>query len=64
MKTKDYQIFERREGYWVIAHVVGETPSGLQSGITDYQHRYKYYDCGFPQNQTGLTCDLKRYYKL
>jgi len=47
-----------------VAHVVGETPSGLQAGIAEYQRQYKYHDCGFPQNQTGLTCDLKRYYKL
>lgn len=64
MKTKDYQIFERREGNWIYAHIVGETPEALADGIAWYRRTYKFHDCGWPFDETGQTANLKRYYKM
>lgn len=61
---KDYKIFERTEGMWVIAHIVGETPAALDRGISDYRHRFKYHDAGQPDKLSSLTAEVKRFYKL
>ena len=64
MTGKDYQIYERTEGMWVIAHFVGETPDALDRGISDYRYRYKYHDAGQPDKLSSLTAEVKRFYKL
>ena len=64
MKTKDYKIYERTEGKWVIAHIVGETPDALDRGISDYRHRFKYHDAGQPDKLSSLTAEVKRFYKM
>jgi|TARA_S200002703_G_scaffold70684_1_gene61265 hypothetical protein len=64
MTPTDYKIFERTEGMWVIAHIVGETPTGLERGINRYRHRYQYYDVGQPERLSSLTAEVKRFYKL
>ena len=61
---KDYKIFERTEGMWVIAHIVGETPDALDRGISDYRHRFKYHDAGQPEKLSSLTAEVKRFYKM
>jgi hypothetical protein len=64
MKTKDYQIYERTEGKWVIAHIVGETPAGLEAGINAYRHEFKYHDAGQPERLSSLTAEVKRWYRM
>jgi hypothetical protein len=64
MTATDYKIYERTEGMWVIAHIVGETPTGLENGINTYRHRYKYHDAGQPERLSSLTAEVKRFYKL
>ena len=37
MKTKDYAIYAQpRDGNWLRAEIVGETPAGLQAGLAWY----------------------------
>ena len=64
MKTKDYQIHERTEGMWVIAHIVGETPAALDRGISYYRDVYKYHDARQPEKLSSLTANVKRFYKM
>lgn len=64
MTSTDYKIYERTEGMWVIAHIVGETPAALDRGISDYRHRFKYHDAGQPERLSSLTAEVKRFYKL
>jgi len=60
MKTKEYQIFERTEGKFIVAHIVGETAAGLATGIARYRDIYKFHEASFPYDQTGLTCNIRR----
>ena len=62
--AKDYKIFDRTEGMWVIDLIVGETPDARDRGISDYRHRYKYHDAGQPEKLSSLTAEVKRFYKL
>ena len=63
MKHKDYKIYERNEGMWVIAHIVGETPAALDRGISYYRDVYKYHDVRQPEKLSSLTAEVKRFYK-
>ena len=64
MTTTDYKIYERTEGKWVIAHIVGETPAGLEAGINAYRHEFKYHDAGQPERLSSLTAEVKRWYRM
>ena len=64
MKTKDWEVFERSEGGYVIAHVVGENEAGLAAGIAYYRNLYKFHEASFPYEQTGLTCNIRRRPKM
>lgn len=64
MKTKDWEVFERSEGKYVIAHVVGETEAGLAAGIAYYRNLYKFHEASFPYEQTGLTCNIRRRHNM
>ena len=64
MKNKDYKIYERTEGMWVIAHIVGETPDALERGISYYRDVYKYHDARPPEKLSSLTANVKRFYKM
>lgn len=62
MKTKDYQIFQRRSqcGRKITAHIVAETQGALIDAINYYRGLYRFHDAGVPYNQTALTCDIDR----
>jgi hypothetical protein len=60
MKTKDWKYFERIEGGYVIAHIVGETEAGKAAGIAWYRNLYKFHEASFPYDETGLTCNIRR----
>ena len=64
MKNKDYKIYERTEGMWVIAQIVGETPDALNRGINYYCDVYKYHDVSQPEKLSSLTAEVKRFYKM
>ena len=61
MKTEEYQIFEdRSHPKYVYAEVVGETPAGKAAGIQYYRNMFRMHECGWPYDETSLTCKLRR----
>jgi hypothetical protein len=61
MKTAEWEIFEdRSDPKYVYAHVVGETPAGKAAGIQYYRKMFSRHECGWPYDDTGLTCKLRR----
>lgn len=62
--TKPYQIYSLpREGNWIRAEIVAETPDGKSQGIVDFKREFQYYDASV-EHETGTTAVVRRFYRL